>query len=148
MARKRRSGRKQNKLIFELGLLVILVLVAYILMTSITMSIKTPIVTTEELWKWKDSVKVFIRYGSYNSTTGELKYHQYKLYNLSDIASYFDGYLYISIPTNTPPDGYDKDLVAYFAITLVADNKILTHNDLAEKGLNKIEVFVQVLCLF
>ena len=148
MARSRRRGRssrKSNKLLFEAGIAIILVLVAYIALSAISMQVKSAIVTTETLWAYNEKTKVMIRYGSYNTTTGYLEFHEIVEYALKDIASYSNGYLYISIPQNSPKNGYDLDLMTYFAITLVTDNKTLTHNDLIEKGLNKIEIFIQVL---
>ncbi|MHA1589242.1 MAG: hypothetical protein ACTSVA_01375 [Candidatus Njordarchaeales archaeon] len=146
LARKRRSRKKQNKLLFELGIAIILLLTAYIIMSTVTLSVKIPIVTTEELWKYADYIDIIIVYEKFNSTNGEdLGVRKSFMYHLKDIASYSDEYLYLSIPDPSESDVEIDYKFYYIGVELVRENKTIVWSDLIQQGLNYVEVYIDVI---
>jgi len=139
MARRRgrSSKKKSNKLLFELGIAVILLLTIYILMSSVSMSIKTKIYTIPP----GDDSKIIIFYAKWNVTSKTFLSHIVREYNLSDIASATGDYAYISIPDidDDPNDDIGYTLARFFI------EIPYSYSDLVNRGLNKIIFRVYVL---
>ena len=133
MARNRRSSRKSNKLLFEAGIAIILILVAYITLSAISMQVKTEIISTSSL---PDDTIVKFTFEEFNLTAQTCR-HIHAFYNLSDIATISDGYLYISIPWPSLDPGYEVMTLHYIDIRpSKGDGTYWKWKELAEKGVN------------
>ena len=129
---KFRMSRKQ-KLIFEVGVAILCMIIFLGVLGAIKQVSYVPILTTEDLWQNTNVTTIVFQYS--NSTA-----EKSLIYNLSDVATYSNGRLYISIPS--PPS--DIPNASLKSITINMYNLNITWNDLIEKGLNRIELFLYI----
>lgn len=127
MARRRKSLGLNNKLLFELAVGIVALLLIFGVLNSVTHTTKTQLVTTEDLLN-----NSYIRLEWRNSTdpTADV---QFPIYRLSDVATYYDGYLYISL---VPPDS-EHTVLRGFSIYYLGN---YTVSDLVDRGFNNIEL--------
>ena len=120
---------RKNKMLFELGIALVLIILFFGFLGSLTTISKTPIINNQILWDNNATIQL-----SYiNSTSGA---SVTKSYNIRDIATLYNGSLYIQIPQ---VQGYDK--FDAFAISL---NNV-TYRYVLDRGLNTIEYDLELI---
>ena len=125
--RKLFKGRKSGKLLFEVAVVILFIVLFIGILNTMKYTSKTVILTTEDLLDQEISIKYL------NTTSGECTS---TIYNITDVATFYNGKLYISIPS--PPTGYDT-----FSDFIISTN--ITFNELVDKGLSKIHVYIEIL---
>mgnify|MGYP000737018902 CR=1 FL=1 len=132
---KIRMSRKQ-KVLLEVGVFILGVILLLGALNTITATYKTPILTTEDLWKHANTTIIHFEFR--NSTdTSKLKSVKYMI---SDVATFYDGYLYISIPY---PDGYEVLRAISISNFTVRDGQALTVGYMIEHGVNKLTIYIE-----
>lgn len=123
---------KKNKLIFEMGLAVLLIILFIGALNSITATYKTPILDTKTLWEHANTTLISFEF---RNTTDPSTSYAVKTYTLADVASFYDGYLYISIPY---PNGYEVLRTIH-----IFNLNGMTVGDLIEYGVNRIYIYME-----
>jgi len=118
---------KKHKLIFEMGVAVLCLVLFLGTLGTLSYTSKVQILTTDDL------INCVVRIVYKNTTSGVATSVEY---NASDIATLYDGKLYLSIPS--PPAGYDAILSIRFFTNI-------TFNELIDKGLNKVEYRIEFM---
>ncbi len=127
---------KKQKVLLEVGVAILGIILLLGALNTVTATYKTPILTTEDLWKLANVTYVSIGY--VNSTYGNQTWPKYKL---ADIATYYDGYLYISIPKQL---GYDRFYGFSFWLVKDLNGTPMTFRYLVDRGINHVYVHYEV----
>ncbi|MHC1629322.1 MAG: hypothetical protein ACXQTI_10935 [Candidatus Nezhaarchaeales archaeon] len=123
---------KKQKVLLEIGVFILAVILFIGALNTVTATYKTPILTTEDLWKYANTTHVMFEFRNSTDVSAGSKL---ATYSLADVASYYDGYLYISIPY---PEGFE--VLRGFEIFNLSG---LTVGDLIEHGVNKIYIYIE-----
>ena len=123
-----------NKILYEIAIGIVAVILLLGVLNTITHTEKVVIVDSNDLNK-----TIRVSWAIYNATTNEFIRCANTDYNLSDIATLYNGYLYISIPL---PE-LNANETAKFNYIWIAEN--VTWSDLVNRGFNSYYVEFQII---
>lgn len=130
--------KQRKKLLYEIGVAVLMLTVLLGALSHISVSASTPIVTTDSLWKYASNITVTIEY---RNTTDPGAGGQKLTYKLSDIGTFYNGTIYIAF---NPPSGYER--VRGVELVLVgSDGKPLTAQGMIDHGVGKVDIHVELI---
>ncbi|MCE4601271.1 MAG: hypothetical protein F7C38_06890 [Desulfurococcales archaeon] len=134
MARLRlRYMSKKNKMLFEIGIGLVLIIIFLGFLNAVTTTKATPVLTTEDLWEHANTTIIGLMYVNASDTSQST----YKYYSLADVATYYDGYLYISIPRL---DGF---VLRTFSLFNMTGADVVTGRYIVEHGANKMYIYME-----
>lgn len=121
-------------------MLLIAPIIFLIALSAITVSATNVLIDTETLWEHADDVRVCI---GYVNATSEPYETLIVMYNLSDIATYYNGYIYVPIPAQ---EGYPYVYaisLGHYGLPSPDGGASLVLNDLIEFGISRIDVWIE-----
>ena len=128
MARLRlRYMSRKNKLLFEIGVGLVLIILFLGFLNAVTTTSYNKIVATEDVYSAGT-----ITYWYKNATSGSVTF---ETFNVSDVATMYNDALYITVPEKS---GYDR---VYF-VSIKLGNK--TWGELVDRGFNRVEYMLYV----
>lgn len=131
-----KAVKMRKKLLYEIGVGITLLIVLLGVLSSVTMNARSVLIDNDYLMSHA-KIAFFYRNTTDNSRTA-------LVYNASDVATLYNGWLYISVPA--APAGYDAlDDIAF--IIYKDDNYTTkwTYKDLIEYGVGRIEIEMEIV---
>ena len=129
-----RFMRKRNRLLFEAGVGILLIIVFFGALNAVVTTHRTPVLTTQDLWEHANTTIVAFQYVNASDTS----ISNYEYYTLADIGTYYDNYIYISIPQH---DGFVLRTISLFNFT--AGNELVTGQYVVDHGVSTIYVYME-----
>ena len=124
-----------NKILYEIAIGIVAVILLVGVLNTVTHTEKVPIITSDI-----HNYTIGFIWGVYNATDGSYKMDKTVIANLSDVSTFYNGYLYI-VPIE--PD-YDS-ATEVIRLARVYINCNMTWDDLIDAGINGYDVEIQVL---
>ncbi len=131
-----RFMRKRNRLLFEAGVGILLIIVFFGALNAVVTTHRTPVLTTQDLWEHANTTIIAFQFVNSSDTTKSV----YPAYKLADIASYYNGYLYITIPY--PDTVYMLRTISIFNLT-DSNGEQVTGQYIVSHGINSIYVYME-----